>query len=377
MRAERWQAWIVTGCLSLTAGVGCISPLSLGETLKLEPMVQPAASVEKVELVGRCKLDQLRDLLWTAYRIELSLPLEIADREVLLPGALTKAELVAWLERAAECEVITVADYWSVVCEGSRFVVIVPPVAFSTIGSVKIENVGGRGVATGDYEELPRLRRLLQLLEKPREAVRLRIILVDESKATQLSGAFSVPFKVAYDRGFMTEFKTDLVVSAFRRGGLVVNEFDGLVTDGEKFEYKDQTEQRFQQFVASGDSGQTFRSEFETLSAGLSVELRAVRLSRMWRLEGLIELSDFRAGAGVPDRVSRTVKVNIDAAAGSVLRLATVRVDRAGRGGGIEGNVPLASWDKSGSVFGIWLLVEQMTATVEGPSDVVLAVPAE
>lgn len=312
----------------------------------------------RLELLGALPMGSVRGLVGRVYGLRLVVPSALLGRVVDLPGSVSRSEFRDWLESELSCQVVEAGGTWTLVDSGDSFSVVMPDVLGGlSSGGVQRVEAGGRVVASGPYGELSRFRRLLAVAVEPRAVVRVRLVVLDVSRASSL-GLVADPFSVAYQSGWVSGWDPTLVLSLFRESGSVLNEFGGLLTEGGEYAYRDQVEQRFVRYV-SGDSGRVFESGFDTVSAGLTVSLRGVQLDGVWRVTGQLELSDFRGGgAGVPERVSRSVAVDLDLACGSVVRLATVSVERGSGSLGLQSNRPSLAGSRSGSVASVWVVLE-------------------
>lgn len=358
-----WRASMIAGWIWCVGAGGCVSP-SLNEppAWLLEHHAAATAEVRTLRVRGDFTIASLARLISAAYGISLSYSDDLRERVVSLNGAVTETELQGLIELQVGCQVIVQGRVWSLVGDGERFAVVVSgALSRGLAGIADVAAVGGRYVASGEMSALPALRRIVDAVEMPRAIGRVRLWLVERAAAERLALSISPAITAGYDHGWFADFQADLVADVFARSGVVEREIELLCTDGEPLEYRDQTEVRVERFVAAGDSGQTFRSESEVLAAGLGVLLTPVRLGRVWRLSGQVEVSDFTGGGGdIPDRTRRTLTIEVDMGAGSCVRLGRVQLFRDGHAGGLMLNSFSAGKDRSSGVFDIWAAIDDV-----------------
>ena len=359
-----WQRLTAMGLMLCVLVVGCVGPFRVGE-LQSKLHEHPAPVVQQTQLTvhGELMLRELAILLYRAYQITLSFPDTMRDRFVVLDGEASEIQLRGLLEDQLKCQIVAQGRVWSIVGDGERFSIIVNgSIASGIAGIADVTSVGGRYVASGEMRNLSALRRIVDAVELPRSLGRLRLWLVERSAAERYAVSVSPGWSAGYREGWFSSFDADVVADVFLRSGSVEREIELLATDGEPIEYRDEPEVRVERFLASGDSGQTFRSESEVLAAGLSVKLLPVRLGRVWRIGGELEVSDFSpGGSDIPDRVRRVLTVQSDMGSGSCVRLGRVHLRRDGVAGGVLANAFSAGKDRAASVFDVWVAIEDVT----------------
>ena len=346
----------VTALCVLLQQVGCSLSPKRGENVHLIPREEKRESM--YEIRGDLTLIQLVRLLEEEYGLRVRLDPEIDGSAVALDGELTETELWKQVESQAQCQVLRIGKTIEIIKEGDEFLLPVPAIELDGLPGVESRNVGGRGFVTGDYEELPRLRRAMDIVGTPRDVVRVRVVIVDENSELNGSLGFTDPFVVSYNRGVIATWSTDIVVNALYSVGAIKRDYDIVLIDGVEHQYRDGSERRLPtSTVIQGGQGQT--SGYEVVSAGFNVTLNAVQLSRCWRLTGQVEVSDFVGGDGA-SKVQRTIPIEIDLAEGSFMRLCRYRTDQESQGGGVDGNLPRWLGSKGYSINAIWIGIESV-----------------
>jgi len=279
-------------------------------------------------------------------------PGDLTAVEVDISGRFTELEFRSVLETAVGREVIVAGRSWWIQPRDG-FALVVPAILPSEVGGgVKVTDVGGRALLRGDGDSLPEVRRLLDVLSVPRELVRVRLYVVDELEEWGLSAAVDKAFSVGWDRGLVRSWDADFVLSVWDSQSALAYEWEGMAVDGVELRYADVSEIRLERYV-SGESGQVFSSEWETVSAGFDLGVRAVRLPACWRVTGDLEVSDFRGAVGA--RTRRSIGIDIDVADGSLIRICRLDVERKVRHLGIQDNVFRVGADGSRGSYAVWL----------------------
>lgn len=353
-----WMAWSL--CV---LGVGCVSTSQtdgLRQHLREHPGPEPDRT--KIQVRGDVMLAELAVAMRAAYGVGLLYPDVLRDRWVTLPGEVSETELQRLIEAQVECQVIVSGRVWSLVAGTERFsVVISGSLASGVAGIADVTYVGGRYIASGEMRNLPALRRLVEAIDLPRAGGRLQLWLIERSTGERLALSISPGWAAGYRDGWFSSFDADFVADVFKRGGVVHRELELMVTDGVPLEYRDETEVRVERYLSSGENDRLFRSDSEVVSAGLTVTLLPVRLGRVWRLGGAIEVSDFAGGGGsIPDRIRRSLTVEVDMGSGSTVRLGRVELSRRSASAGMVANAFSGGAEKGASVFDVWVSVEDV-----------------
>jgi hypothetical protein len=357
---------IVVG-LTLSAMMGgCVSMPSASETLKYWKGSAKSEGASYV-LSGETSVRELADGLKRMYGIDLSYEESHGDDPVVLEGKYSLSDLSVALERQLRCESVVGGGRVALVWGSGQFQLPIPAVMSErdTLGGVRVENVSGRVFATGEHSELPHLREALRVLDSPRAHGRAVVVIVDEAAGRNGGLRFSEPFTIQWDNGLVYNWNPALVIDALGEESAIVRRFESIIVDGVDFAYEDVEERRFQQFT-SGESGQVFDSTFSVVTAGLTLNLYPARLTHSWRLQGELELSDFRGGQDTPQRVARKVSIDVDATPGTMLRLATLRSERGRWSGGVQANAPFFLGENAFGEFSVWIALETIPVQFGG-----------
>jgi len=365
MMIWRLWMWILPVCWLWGCVGGCSIVPPFEEHWVQRARIQVTERLYRIQ--GRFTVEALGRMLTEEYGVGLVYPGDLAQMVVTFPHRkLTEGELIRRLERETSSQAVRIPQGYELFTEGSRFQIPVDDVELGALPDVEVYEVGGRVFASGDYDTLVRVRRALDIVRQPRRNCRVRVIVVDDSKSFTSGIGTTEAFSMGYQEGWFWLWNTDVIVDAFYDASSVVADFEGIVVSGVDVAFGDTQEERLETFsVIQGGNAQA--STFETYTAGFQVELRGMCLERFWRLEGRVEVSDFRPG-GNARKVSRSMPLSLDVAESSMVRVGRFRRNTAGGGAGVNANRPGWSFSRSSSTFSVWVAVEGV--------DVIQAKPA-